>query len=456
MSSGELQFTGRRRNRIILAASAGNFAEWYDWGVYGVVATVIATKFFPEQDPTVGLLSTYAVFALSYLSRPLGGVAFGWIGDRVGRRRALSLTIIVTCAATGLMGVLPTYAQIGLFAPVLLLLVRLVQSMGTGGEFASAISFVFEHSPVRRKARNVSMLIATTFLGIMIGSVVARIFSAFMSESAYETYGWRLLFLFAIPLGILGVYLRSRVEETPEFKQMQAARQQQPRKASPLRETLRFQWRVILVFIVCVSSYALISTTVTSYFTTFLTEVNGLSKSDAYTTTIVSNVALIAATLLAGLYGDRLGLRRSMMLGGGVVAVFAVPGLVVASNGLAGGVTGAIVLGACKGLLAAPALLAVSQIFPTAVRVTAGALAYNVTQALFGGTGPIIGVWLNHSTGGPYGFGIYLAVLGLVTVAVALRSTRYLGRAGYAGQSASSEDTHRPGDRLPEPSPTDG
>src|SRR4029079_15809225 len=138
--STELEFIGARRRRIIIAASAGNFAEWYDWGVYGVVATIIAAKFFPEGNPTAALLNTYAVFAAGYIARPLGGILFGWIADRYGRRRALSISILLTCGGTALMGLLPTYAQIGLLAPALLLVCRLAQSMGAGGEYASAIS----------------------------------------------------------------------------------------------------------------------------------------------------------------------------------------------------------------------------------------------------------------------------------------------------------------------------
>lgn len=422
----EQQFSGRERNRIIVAASAGNFAEWFDWGVYGVVATILATKFFPSANPSVALLSTFGVFALAYVARPLGGIVFGRIADKAGRRKALSLTILMTCGATALMGLLPTYAQVGVLAPILLLLARMLQAMGAGGEYASAISFIYEHSPSRSKARNVSYLISTTFLGIATGSVVARILAAVMSEEAYDAYGWRILFLVAMPLGLLGFYLRSRVEETPEFRRLQESKAGTERESSPLRDTLVRYWRVMAVYMVCVSAFSLISTTVTSYFATFLTQVNHLTASDTYTVTIVSNVAVIGTVLLAGCYGDRLGLQKMMIAGGLVIAVLSVPALLAASDGFVGGIWGAVLLGACKGFIALPALLAMSQIFPPAVRVTAGALAYNVTQSLFGGTGPLIGLWLNDVTGGPYGFGIYISVLGLIAAIGAIVFKRYL------------------------------
>lgn len=420
----ELEFTGARRRRIIIAASAGNFAEWYDWGVYGVVATIIAAKFFPGNDPAVALLNTYAVFALGYIARPIGGIFFGWIGDKYGRRRALSISILFTCFGTALMGVLPTYAQIGLLAPVLLLVCRLAQSMGAGGEYASAISFVFEHSPAAKRARNVSTLIATTFIGILCGSLLARVFSSVLTKDEYQTFGWRILFLVGLPLAAFGVYLRSKVEESPEFELLAKARAKAKATATPLRDALRLHWVPIVIFIVCTASYALLSTTITSFLTTFLINVGKLDSTEAYNATIVSNVMVIAGTLVMGPVADKIGLRKALSLTGLVVAILAVPSLALAAGGGVGAFTGGALIGACKGLLALPALLAISQIFPTAVRVTAGALAYNVAQALFGGTGPIIGVWLNDVTGGPYGLGVYLAALGLITAVVAFFARR--------------------------------
>ncbi|MFF4598064.1 MFS transporter [Amycolatopsis sp. CA-161197] len=420
----ELEFTGARRRRIIIAASAGNFAEWYDWGVYGVVATIIAAKFFPGNDPAVALLNTYAVFALGYIARPIGGIFFGWIGDKYGRRRALSISILFTCFGTALMGVLPTYAQIGLLAPVLLLVCRLAQSMGAGGEYASAISFVFEHSPAAKRARNVSTLIATTFIGILCGSLLARVFSSILTKDEYQTFGWRILFLVGLPLAAFGVYLRSKVEESPEFELLVKAREKAKAAATPLRDALRLHWVPIVVFIVCTASYALLSTTITSFLTTFLINVGKLDSTEAYNATIVSNVLVIIGTLVMGPVADKIGLRKALSLTGLVVAILAVPSLALAAGGGVGAFTGGALIGACKGLLALPALLAISQIFPTAVRVTAGALAYNVAQAVFGGTGPIIGVWLNDVTGGPYGLGVYLAVLGLITAVVSFYARR--------------------------------
>jgi MHS family proline/betaine transporter-like MFS transporter len=221
---------------------------------------------------------------------------------------------------------------------------------------------------------------------------------------------------------VFGIYLRSRVEESPEFEMLARAREKANVIATPLRDALRSQWLTIVIFIICTASYALLSTTITSYLTTFLIKVGELDNTEAYNATIVSNVLVIAGTLAMGPVADRIGLRRALGLAGLVVAILAVPSLALAAAGGFGPFTGSAIIGACKGVLALPALLAVSQIFPTAVRVTAGALAYNVAQAVFGGTGPIIGVWLNEVTGGPFGLGVYLAVLGLITAVVTMRA----------------------------------
>jgi MHS family proline/betaine transporter-like MFS transporter len=436
MSTPSTELTGARRRKVLLAAAAGNFAEWYDWGVYGVVATIIAAQFFETGNPTVALLNTFAVFALGYLARPLGGIIFGRIGDKYGRKRALSLTILVTCGGTAAMGLLPTYESVGLLAPALLLVCRLAQSMGAGGEYASAIGFVYEHSPVHERSKNVSRLIATSFIGIMTGSVFARIATAIMGQEAFESYGWRILFLLGLPLAGIGFYLRARADETPEFEQLKRARAAAKEVASPLSDALRSTRKLIFVFMVLTASYALISTTITSYLTTFLKQTTGLSTDEAYTATIVSNIAVIAATLVVGSFSDRIGLRRLFIAGGVFVAVAAVPALFLAANGFFGGLIGSGIIGVCKGLLAVPALVALSQLFPVAVRITAGALAYNVVQAIFGGTGPAIGVALNELTNGPNGFGVYLAVLAGVTAIAA-----WLARGVFRGPTVSTSET---------------
>ncbi|MGA8115338.1 MAG: MFS transporter [Actinocatenispora sp.] len=409
------------RRRTVIAASAGNFVEWYDWGIYGVVATIIGKQFFPPGSEVVGLLSAYAIFATSYLMRPIGSAIFGHIGDKLGRRRALSLTIIITCTGTALIGCVPGYRTLGFAAPVLLLLMQLIQSFGTGGEYATAISFVYEHGRRGRKATAVGSLTAMTFVGFLVGSLFATILSATMPADSYEAWGWRVLFWLAVPMGIVGLYLRRKTEEGEEFRALQRALARRKETVrSPFFEAMRTHWRRIGIFVAFLGTWAIISATLTSYLTTFLKNNEALSSTQAYAANTLGSVMIIVFVLLFSPFADRLGLRRATIIGSLVVAVGVIPGFALAGSGVVGGFVGAAVLGLCKGVMAVPSLLAVSQIFPARIRVTAGGLSYNIAQSVLGGTAPLIAVWLNSASGTSLFFASYLVLAALVTLAITL------------------------------------
>lgn len=415
--------TKAERRRTIIAASAGNFAEWYDWSIYGLVATILAEKLFPaSEDSTLALLSAYAVFAISYLTRPLGGLIFGRIADRVGRKRALSITIILTCTATGLIGFIPEYGVIGWAAPLLLLLFRLIQSLGTGGEYATAISFVYEHGEKGRKARAVGSLTALTFVGLLVGALFATIISSLMTVDAYESWGWRILFLLSLPMGLIGLYLRRKTEEGEEFQEVQEAASKSAgnKKTTPILESFRKYWRRILIFAAFLGTWAIISATMTNYLATFLHENEDLSVTQANAANTLSSVMVVVFVLAFSPIADRIGLRNAMLVGAGLVAVAIVPGFILAGNGLVGGFAGAALLGICKGVLAVPSLLAVSQIFPARIRVTAGGLSYNLAQSILGGTAPFIAVGLNAITGNSLFFSSYIVLAAVVTFVITL------------------------------------
>ncbi|MHC8609852.1 MFS transporter (plasmid) [Paenarthrobacter ureafaciens] len=418
--------TKAERRRTIIAASAGNFAEWYDWGVYGVVATVLAKKLFPDsEDATLALLSTYALFAISYLTRPLGGLVFGHVADKLGRKRALSVTIIITCGATGLIGLIPEYQAIGWAAPILLLLCRLVQSLGTGGEYATAVSFVYEHGAKGKKATAVGFLTSMTFVGLLVGSLLATILSALMPLADYETWGWRILFLLSLPMGLIGMYLRKKTEEGAEFQELQKL--QESKKAqpkSPVSRAFLLHWKRILVFTIFLGSWAIISATMTNYLATFLKSNKALTLTEANAANTLSTVMVVIFVLLFSPVADRIGLRKAMVVGSLFVIVGIIPGFILAGEGVAGAFIGASILGICKGVLAVPSLLAISQIFPAQIRVTAGGLSYNLAQSILGGTAPFIAVWLNSVTNSTLFFSSYLVFAGVVTLIIALTSAK--------------------------------
>ncbi|MBG0741540.1 MFS transporter [Paeniglutamicibacter antarcticus] len=405
----------RERRKAIVAAAAGNFSEWYDFSVYGVVAAVIAVNFFPAKDQFVALLSTYIIFALTYITRPLGGLLTGWIADTYGRRPALALTIAVMTVATAAVGVLPSYAAIGVAAPILLLSCRLLQGLGAGGEYGSAISFLYEHSAPERRARTISYLVSSTFLGVLAGVGFASLLSAIIGNTAFAEWGWRVLFIIALPIGLIGMYIRKHVQETPEFIALRKADELAKVKPSPVRDSFRSHKATMVVFILAIGIYPLITTTITSYFTTFLVRTVKIAPSEAYTITLITDVALILAALGTGMIVDKIGMYRTLLSGALLVAVLGVPIFLIASGGHSASILAGVILGVCGGILAVPAALAVSQMFPPTVRVTAGSFSYNITVILFGATGPLLGVALTGQSGNVYAYGIYLSTIALVS-----------------------------------------
>ena len=203
--------------RVATASFIGNFVEWFDYAAYGFLATVIALVFFPSSDPVVALMSTYAIFALSFIVRPFGGIFWGYVGDKYGRKHALSWSIMIMTLATMCIALLPNYASIGIFAPLLLLFFRMIQGFSASGEYAGASNFLAEYAPKNKKGLYTSLVPASTAAGLLLGSLMSAAMFAWMSESFLYEYGWRIPFLLAAPLGLIGRFIRLKLEDTPEF-----------------------------------------------------------------------------------------------------------------------------------------------------------------------------------------------------------------------------------------------
>ncbi|MHA6792460.1 MFS transporter [Pseudonocardia bannensis] len=225
----------RTVRRAVGAAAMGNPVEWFDYGVYSFVAVIIARQFFPGGEDGSGLLATFAIFAVAYLVRPLGGLVLGPLVDRIGRRRVLALTIVMMSAATFAIGLLPTYAQVGVLAPILLLTARLVQGFATGGEYGGAAAFIAEYAPDRRRGFYCSFLETGTLGGFVLAAGLVTTLQLTLPPQDMESWGWRVPFLVAGPLGLIGLRLRSKLEDTPAFRMLQ---QEQDVPDAPMRELL--------------------------------------------------------------------------------------------------------------------------------------------------------------------------------------------------------------------------
>ncbi|MGX1880817.1 MFS transporter [Streptomyces sp. NPDC055287] len=379
-----------RSRRALVAGSVGNFIEWYEFGVYGYFATVIAAHFFtPEGGSDVeGLIKTYASFALAFFFRPVGAAVFGRLGDRIGRRPTLILVICLMTGATTLIGVLPTYASIGAAAPWLLTLLRILQGLSAGGEFGGAVSIMTEFAPPGRRGRYGAWQSFTVALGLLAGAGTAAVLATVLTESQLNGWGWRVPFLLTLPLGLVALWLRLRLDETPAFSSAVVA-MNEPVRPPPVGDTVRaialgagrlMGWSAAgYTFLVVLPSY--LQSTLNATF------------QQALVATVLANLGFAASILPAGMVSDRVGRRTVMLTGALLVAVLALPLLnLVQDPGVSTYAKGAALFGAgaAVGLMAGPGPAMLAEMFPTRVRYTGLGLAYSLSNAVFSGCAGLI------------------------------------------------------------------
>ncbi|RZT24869.1 MHS family proline/betaine transporter-like MFS transporter [Mycobacterium sp. BK558] len=412
--------------RVVTGASIGNAVEWFDFAIYGFLATFIAAHFFPPGDETAALLSTFAIFAAAFFVRPLGGFVFGPLGDRIGRQKVLALVILLMSAATLGIGVLPTYDTVGVLAPVLLLALRCLQGFSAGGEYGGGAVYLAEFADDARRGVTVTFMAWSGVLGFLLGSVTVTVLQTVLPAAAMESYGWRVPFLIAGPLGLVGLYIRLRLGDTPQFEKLSSAAEI---ARSPLREALSTSWRQILqvigLFVVFNIGYYVVFTFLPTYFITTL----GFSKADAFVSiTLAATVALVLILPLAVL-SDRIG-RRPLLVGG--AALFAVLGyplfLLLNSGSLGAAIAAHCVLAAIESVYVSAAVSAGVELFATRIRFSGFSVGYNLCVALFGGTTPYVVTWLTARTGDAVAPSYYLVAAAVTSLGVALTLRETAGR----------------------------
>ncbi|RJQ79395.1 MFS transporter [Pseudonocardiaceae bacterium YIM PH 21723] len=408
--------------RALRAAGIGSVLEWFEFGLYAYLAPIIGAQFFPASDPVLPVLAAFAVFGLTYVARPIGGMVLGHFGDRIGRRAVLSFSVVVMGLATFAMGVLPTYDQAGLLAPALLVGCRLVQAFSSGGEQMGAASFALEHSPKPERGRASGVLSASIAGGYFLGAVLVLGLNLTLGTESMASYGWRIPFLIALPMALYGRYLRSRLSDTPEFEQI---RQAKTVSSAPLREALATQSRQMLLVGMGVVPVAVGVIVLIVYIPTFLASYAGLSVPAAVASNAVALLVLMAGMVMAGRLVDRCGTWRVMSWAAVGYVVLAVPAFAVLSTGgFAAAVIGQLILVIPVALSAAALYIGLVDAFPIRVRYSAGSLTYNAVLAVFAGTAPVIATYLVATTGSPLMPGLYIAVLALAALPAIVRLRR--------------------------------
>jgi len=382
--------------RAIGASAIGNAAEWFDYGVYAYVATEIGANFFPGEYET---LSALLVFAVSFVLRPLGGIFWGCVGDRRGRRFVLTLTIFLVTAATVLIGLLPTAESVGVLAPILLVLLRMVQGFSTGGEYGGAATFMAEYAPDRRRGFYGSFLEVGTISGFTLAIVVVAVTEQVVGSEAMTAWGWRIPFLVAAPLGLVGFYLRRRLEDTPVFRELEAEDGLESSATAGLRTLLRDHRRPLLALAGLTIALNVANYTLLAYTPTYLQETLGMTSVSTDVLLAVGQAAMIVFLPLAGLASDRVGRKPVWWVSLVGLFVLAVPMYLLMAQGFVGAIVGFAVLGLVYVLQLGTISAMFPAMFPTHVRYAGFATSYNVATALFGGTAPAINEGLVTATG---------------------------------------------------------
>ncbi|WP_255953067.1 MFS transporter [Streptomyces odontomachi] len=413
--------------RAVKAAALGNAMEWFDFGIYSYLAVTIGHVFFPSGNGTVQLLSSFATFAVSFLVRPIGGMVFGPMGDRIGRKKVLALTMIMMAIGTFAIGLIPSYESIGFFSPALLILFRLIQGFSTGGEYGGASTFIAEYAPDRKRGWYGSFLEFGTLAGYVGASGIVLVLTLLLSSDQMEAWAWRVPFLVAGPIGFVGLYLRLKLDETPAFQNLEdASKQHRASEAANVIETtnrgdllriFRDHWRALLLCIALVLAYNITDYMLLTYMPTYLTDELHYSATMGLLIPIIVMVVLMLVINRVGKLNDQIGRKPVLMAGMLGFFVLSVPALLLERTGSAWGVVaGMLMLGFSLVCLLGTMSAALPAMFPTQVRYGSLSIAYNVSTSLFGGTTPLVITALISVTGSTMMPAYYVTAAALVGV----------------------------------------
>ncbi|PLQ01742.1 MFS transporter [Cupriavidus pauculus] len=388
------------RRRAIIAATIGNGLEWFDFTVYSFFAVIIAKLFFPTGNDLTSFLLTVATFGVGFFMRPVGAIVLGVYADRVGRKAALTLTILMMALGTAIIGLAPTYASIGLWAPALIVLARLIQGFSAGGEVGGATAFLIEHAPDEERGAYASWQQASQGISFMLGAAMGALVTNGLDQAQIDAWGWRIPFLFGLLIGPVGMYIRSHLEEPPEFEQRQAERRANNVKFSPLSQVLRDHPREVLAGLGVTILWTVCTYVLVFYMPSYAKQQLGLPLGATFQSTAICGAIILVLCPLMGMLSDRVGRKRMLSVVALAILVLAYPLFhwLNVSPTTATLLQVQIVLGILLAAFTGPAPAVLAEQFPTEVRSTGLSLAYNFAVTIFGGFAPLIVTWLIEST----------------------------------------------------------
>ena len=386
------------QKRALIAGSIGNFIEWYEFAVYGFLATVIAKNFFTlaGESAITSLILTYAAFAVAFFFRPLGAVVFGRMGDRIGRKPTLIIVLVLMTLATAAIGLVPVYASIGVAAPLLITLLRILQGLFAGGEYGGAVSLMTEFAPKGKRGLYGAWQSLTVALGLLAGAGVVALLSALLSPEALNDWGWRIPFFIAIPLGGVALWLRVNMEETPSFVR------QQTQSAPPPSASFASTLKAIITGIGRLMVWSAAGYTYLVIMPTYLQSALHTGFNQALLIAVISNTGFALTIIPSGMLSDRIGRRTVMVTAAVLLLILALPLLKVLQAESSTIFIKAVVVfiaGGLVGMLAGPGPAMLAEMFPTRVRYTGLGLAYSLSNAIFSGCAGLIITGLIKQTG---------------------------------------------------------
>ncbi len=406
--------------QVLTGSAYGNMIEWFDYASYGYLATIIATVFFAPGNETAALLNTFAIFALSFLIRPIGGLVWGHYGDRLGRKKILILTMSLMTLSTFGIGLIPSYESIGVLAPVLLLGCRIVQGFSASGEYAGASLMIAEHAPKKKRGLLVSLVPASTATGMLLGAVVTSILQFALTNEALVSWGWRIPFLLSLPLGLIGLVMRLKMEDSPVFNEAKEE-QSAVKQLGMIEGIYKYRGKLLIAFgVICLNAVGFYI--ILSYMPTYLSTVLKFDSLQSTLTTIFTLLTYVIMLPIVGVITDRFGRKPVLMTACILFILFTYPIFMLMSMGGAFTIVSMILLGAILACNDGVLATFLSEMFPTEMRYSGFGFSFNTGNAIFGGTAPYVATFLIATSGNDFAPAFYLMIGAIIALCSLLKA----------------------------------